>query len=54
MLPDEGTLVVLLQGGNARFLSFLIRRNAARLLFCVASCSCLLSYALIFLRLVFG
>ena len=39
-LPEEGTLAVLLQGGNAQFLNFLIARYAARLLFCVASCSC--------------
>jgi hypothetical protein len=30
-------LKVLLQGGNVRFLSFLIRRYVARLLFCVTS-----------------
>ena len=40
MLSEEGTFVVLLQGGNAWFLSLLIRRYAARFLFCVASCSC--------------
>ena len=40
MLPKEETLVVLLQGSNARFPYFLIRRYATWLLFCVASYSC--------------
>ena len=40
VLSEEGTLVVLLQGGNAWFLSFLIRRYVAQLLFCITSYSC--------------
>ena len=40
VLPEEGTLAILLQGGTARFLSFLIRHYAARLLFRIPSCSC--------------
>ena len=35
-----GTLEVSLQEDNARLPSFLIRCYAARLLFCIVSCSC--------------
>jgi hypothetical protein len=39
-IAEAGTLEVSLQGVNTWLPSFLIRRYAARLLFCVASRSC--------------
>jgi hypothetical protein len=37
---ERGTLEVSLHEGNARLPTFLLRRYAARLLFCIANCSC--------------